>query len=508
MTHKLLATTLLAACMATTSLISVRAMANEPELYFYPKDKWTVERVSNGSTSNALQTCALSNQFNNGYIVQLAGSAQGFTNLNIDFRQDSFNENQRYEVKYSVPGIIEKVIPTKAFKKNMLVSDLRNDAKFAEALRTTSVLDVQIRDTKFRMYLTGLETALPEYTQCITPQATMAAAKTEDVPTVSIQRSQENISGNLAPPPPMLPLQDLAKNAAQQSDTDITDTPAHNLRPVPSSRPRVTEQLAKQLKEESEQYKPSIEPEALAHTENVSNILLSATAQSPSKAEIDNVANTHTTTEHSRSPKPIYHRTKLPSISVDLTNAAQQHKSNKSSTNITPPSITIASATTPLPNDEAAQIFAAIEPTSGTQNTDFIDMRNKISDLEKRIGSLLQKNKQLDNDLKVTLQDAQDERLSVSSENWNLERATMRFNESERQIMRMGRQLQTQKAQCQQEKSELENMLFDPELTNQQQLASLASLEGELDTVKSDFYRQQRQYEERIRLLEKQLNAQ
>lgn len=490
MTHKLLATSLLAACLATTSLISVGVMANDPELYFYPKDKWTVERVNNGAAQDTLQTCALSNQLNNGYIIQLAGTSKGFTNFNIDFRQDSFVANQKYEVKYSVPGIIEKVIPTKAFKKSLLVSDLRHDGEFAEALRTTSVLDVQIRGTQFRLYMTGLESTLPEYTDCISPPAAMAAAQTEEMPIPSLSTPRKNISGNIAPPPPILSLSSDSsnENAAQQAGA-LTEMPAHKLRPEPSNKPRYTEELAKQLKEESEKYKPSIEPEALAHTEDTSSMLLSA---------VETPLETTTTIQKATSPKPVYHIKKLKPIEVDLTKAAQQEQ----------PSITVASATTPAPDNDAAQLFAAIEPASGTQNAASVDMRNKISDLEQRIGSLLQKNKLLDEELKSTLHDAQDERLSVSSENWNLERATMKFNESERQIMRMGRQLQTQQAQCQQEKSELENMLFDPELTNQQQLASLASLENELDTAKSDFYRQQRQYEERIRLLEKQLNAQ
>ena len=484
MTHKLLATSLLAACLATTSLISVGVMANDPELYFYPKDKWTVERINNSTAQSELQTCALSNQLNNGYIVQLAGTSNGFTNLNIDFRQDSFVANKKYEVKYSVPGIIEKVIPTKAFKKSLLVSDLRHDNEFAEALSTTSVLDVQIRDTQFRMYMTGLEATLDEYTECITPQATMAATQAKELPVPIFSNPKRDVSGHMAPPPPILSLSSDSSN--ESAAPENIEMPAHKLRPEPSNKPRYTEELAKQLKEESEQYKPAIEPEAFAHTEDTSSVLLSA-AEAPLKAA----------PEHSKSPTPVYHVEKSKPESVDFTKAAPQEQA----------SITVASAVTPMANDDAAKMFAAIEPASGAPDTAAVDMRNKISGLEQRIGSLLQKNKLLDEELKSTLQDAQSERLSVSSDNWNLERATMKFNESERQIMRMGRQLQTQQAQCQQEKSELENMLFDPELTNQQQLASLASLENELDTAKSDFYRQQRQYEERIRLLEKQLNA-
>lgn len=486
MAHKLLATSLITVCLTTTSLISLNVMANDPELYFYPKDKWVVERISNESAQDTLQTCALSNQLNNGYIIQLAGTSKGFTNLNIDFRQNSFKENQNYEVKYSVPGIIEKVIPTKAFKQNLLVSDLRHEAEFAKALNTTSVLDVQIRDTQFRMYMTGLEATLEEYTQCITPQTTMAAIETKEIPVPAFNEPKTILSGGIAPPPPVLSALsvDVNENAAQHNEP----MPAHKLRPSPSKKPRYTEELAKKLKEESQKYKPS-EPEALAESNETLNPVIAS-----------KIPTSHKTVETAKSPEPVYNITKLKPISVDLTNAAQHKKGDK-----------FAAAPTKGKSDNiehATKQVAMIEPASGAQDTDFFIMRNKVSELELRISKLLEKNRLIDEELKTALHDSQSEQRSVSSENWNLERATLKFNESERQALRLGRQLQTQKAQCQQEKGELENMLFDPKLTNQQQLASLASLENDLDTAKSDFYRQQRQYEERIKLLEQQLNAQ
>ena len=151
---------------------------------------------------------------------------------------------------------------------------------------------------------------------------------------------------------------------------------------------------------------------------------------------------------------------------------------------------------------------AAIEPSSGHPDEDFIQMRNKISDLEAEVSRLSKENAALDGDLKASLRDAEEERLSVSSDNWNLERATMRFNEAERQIQRLGRQLQAARQQCTSEKQKLETMLFDPQVTEQQQLAKLASLEEQLAKSKSELQSAQRRYEERIRLLEGQLGAQ
>src|SRR6056297_1238522 len=104
MTKRTIASLTIALCLATTSLSPAKASTSDPELYFYPKLKWTVERISAQSDKN-LPTCTLSNQMNNGYIVQIAGNANGFNNLNIDFRQDVFKKNFKYEVQYSVLGI-------------------------------------------------------------------------------------------------------------------------------------------------------------------------------------------------------------------------------------------------------------------------------------------------------------------------------------------------------------------------------------------------------------------
>ena len=113
----------------------------------------------------------------------------------------------------------------------------------------------------------------------------------------------------------------------------------------------------------------------------------------------------------------------------------------------------------------------------------------------------------LDTELKTSLKDSEDERLSVSSDNWNLERATMRYNEAERQIKRLGRQLQAARQQCTSEKQELETMLFDPKVTEQSQLAKLSAMEQELASAQSELQGIQRKYEERIRLLEAQLET-
>lgn len=121
----------------------------------------------------------------------------------------------------------------------------------------------------------------------------------------------------------------------------------------------------------------------------------------------------------------------------------------------------------------------SVEVVSADNGTDPAVMK-KIVELESAVARLQNENSSLNDELKQSIKESEGERMSVSSENWNLEQATMRFNESERQIRGLGEQIQKERAQCLMEKRDLETQLFDPQITSQEQLARLAELEQQL----------------------------
>ncbi len=498
--NKFVASALIALLLGTSAPYGI-AQAGEPELYFYPKSKWVVSRINSDQEPHGI--CTISNQLNNGYILELSGSEQGISNINIDFRQNAFQQNLKYEVQYKIPGISRAIIPSRASKQNLIVSDLSGKQGFAKKLASAGVLDVQIRDNNFRIYLTGLKASMPQFEDCVSPMEFMAQDETsaptsknaliEDTMEIIPEPELASLESNLAPPPPM-PVENVSVepivNEESVAEENVVSDP-RKLRPKPSNRPRYTELMAEKLKQENEQYKPENKPissektntngskeknvdatnESRVIPEPPSKPVKTSALETPSEPKVTNI----------KSPEPVYHVTRNEeTVVIDLT--------------------------------KEAEMLSNVEPAAGQMqssmiNEDFIAMRNKISEMEKELISLRENNKMLDEELKIALQDAEKERMSVSSDNWNLERATMKFNEAERQIMRLGRQLQTQRAVCEKEKADLENMLFDPKLTDQNQLAKLSMLERELEESKSELYRQKRQYEERIRLLEQQLKA-
>ncbi|MGH1375258.1 MAG: hypothetical protein ACRBCK_02825 [Alphaproteobacteria bacterium] len=522
MIHNVFKASLALACLTTTALTSMPAQSKDMDIYFYPKYKWSVKQTSahEGTTP---ATCSIMSELNNGYIIEIDGTKNGLKHLNIDFRQDVFDKGLRYEVQYSVPGASNTIVYSNAVDKNKLQGDLTSQSSFAEQLQTASAMDVRIRNTEFRVYLNGLNTALKDYNDCVSPPQAMASATpTEDTEITPVKEEIQHTAKsdmpqqptlaqdtNLAPPPP-LKTSLIDETSKVPSEQDLAQ---EQLRPSPYDRPRYTEQMAKKMKEESKKYKPEIhetptenaathipaekiEPEA----SKTSHAAQKIAATEPSVA-LEEPKVSSKTVENYKTPEPVYHvsKNKEP-IVADFTDVDTETSQKNAAPEVQQNSAAKITSST--------ENYSSIMPASGEKSDDFVLMRDKISNLEKELSLVMRKNRMLDDELKGALRDSEKEKLSVSSDNWNLELATMKYNEAERQIMRLGRKLQTHKAQCENEKTELENMLFDPRLTNQQQLSKLSSLESELDKAHSDLLRQQRLYEERIRILEGQLAAQ
>ncbi len=453
MLHRLSATTALSACFLGSLLISGIADAKDPEHYFYPKSKWVVERVDS-TNDRDLHSCTISNTLNNGYGVQIAGTANGFTNINLDLKQNVFESGKRYEVVYQVPGVKKELLATRAFQKNLLVSDLRGQTEFVQAMRESGVLDINIRGNEFRVYMTGFDAKMQGFTQCVGGDIGVAQAP-EAAPEIETA--------------------EVVKTVKEAEVTQVSAVATDPKKAKPEQRLRFTEQIEEEIKQGNSQYKPDDqssvldkEPQSIQASKELAEET-KPVAQMQAKAEEQKPFVKTSTVKHT--------------ASVDFT------------------------------KPDTAVDIQAIEPASGSSRVGAIDddykaLQNNLLKLKNEVKSLRKQNIALEEDLKASLEDGREERVSVATDNWNLERATMRFEEAERQALRVGRQLRTEQARCDMEKRDLETMLFDPQLTKQSQLAKLSSLEAELDKSQEELFMQRRRYEERIKLLEGQLNAQ
>lgn len=76
--------------------------------------------------------------------------------------------------------------------------------------------------------------------------------------------------------------------------------------------------------------------------------------------------------------------------------------------------------------------------------------------------------------------------MNIASSNWDLEQATRRFNEAEREARRLGTQIEKERSQCSVEKREIEAMLFDPQIAEKEQIGRMQDLETEAEKAKAE----------------------
>ena len=120
---------------------------------------------------------------------------------------------------------------------------------------------------------------------------------------------------------------------------------------------------------------------------------------------------------------------------------------------------------------------AAIQPAAGADDS---EQRAQLRALKSQMDTLVSENGLLKNTLEKVQKESEKSQLKAAGGNWDLEQATRRFQESQREIRRLGALLEGQKAKCVQEKKDIEYMLFDPELAKSAQISMLGTLEDQL----------------------------
>ncbi len=132
----------------------------------------------------------------------------------------------------------------------------------------------------------------------------------------------------------------------------------------------------------------------------------------------------------------------------------------------------LAQATiTPMPAEDKA---APLTPgDSETLREQMRDLRSQLELAESENAGL---KKQIDNLQK----DSEGSQLKMAGGSWDLEQATRRYQESQREIRRLGALLEQDRVKCNEEKKNIEYMLFDPEVAKPAQISMLGSLEDQI----------------------------
>ena len=305
--------------------------------------------------------------------------------------------------------------------------------------------------------------------------------------------SNANEQGVFLPEPPSM----RDDQSSLQVDDDYMDAPRHNRRAVKeySTHQRLSEQLAEEMQGV---YIEEPAPEPIIGR-NFDNRPLPVPESRNEPIEMPNTAGNLDVSLIEEEAEPMQGRFVpepaakdptpiMPASDIAAAQAIEQKpfiRVEQEPQYIPPAPVSTPATITPQPQANRVRVSErVIQPTTSTVTFNNQNAASRIDTLEEELRALRAENRALNDELEVTLKEAQEEQVSVSSDNWNLERATMRYNEAERQLQKLGQQLQQERAQHAMERKELEAMLFDPQLTEQEQLARLNQLEQELEAAR------------------------
>lgn len=132
---------------------------------------------------------------------------------------------------------------------------------------------------------------------------------------------------------------------------------------------------------------------------------------------------------------------------------------------------------------ERAQAAAvtAVSSSAGGDADGAYQAARELSLMKEELELTRRERDKLKQDLDHSQLGKEDKLLSIASANWDLEQATRRYNEAEREIRRLGAQIEEDRGSCMKEKKGIESMLFDPRIAEKQQMAKIDELQKKAD---------------------------
>lgn len=124
-------------------------------------------------------------------------------------------------------------------------------------------------------------------------------------------------------------------------------------------------------------------------------------------------------------------------------------------------------------------------------NTETKSMK-QIADLQVKLDAATADNATMAKQVESMKLQTEDKGLAAVAGDWDLESATKRYNEAEREIRRLGQQLEQERMSCNREKAQIESMLFDPAVADKKQIEKLSQLQDDLDAANGKLKDQQK----------------
>ncbi|MDB5491170.1 MAG: hypothetical protein JWO78_1019 [Micavibrio sp.] len=511
-----------------------------------PQGNWAVTKVEAKQPGSA-PYCALARRFGNGSIVTFARNANRETSVAVDFPPNSFKPSQNYTVVLDPGSGESRSYKTQPISERGIVIRMGRDDKFYGALEQTGKLSISVDDKSYTFGMADLKNGTQDLSAClgtaVEPAAGEAAAsaspsdglappppiparvpgKAEKMADAVLPSREAPAPGSLAVGSASAEMQSLKeenirlRNALererrtyedrmQQSDTSSNAAElSEKVQLLQSENAQLKDKLATSPAKASRKADATVAA-ASCPTESVPDTRFEALKAENTKLKFDLDA---AQKQASAVPPAVKGDDKvvvdLRAENAQLKGDLEQEKQKVAQMEISRRTFVDKTPAVPERGEEplvkmlkdqvaklqdensALKLAAAGKPAASATSDDMkagVASIAKMHTLEEQLNAVTADRERLRLQIASIKAAPTGPNTKISSDNWNLETATQRYNEAEREIQRLGSVVEAERAKCIVEKKNIEYMLFDPKIATKQQIAKLMTLENQLAEAK------------------------
>lgn len=498
--------TLGAGLIVSSALIAPALAQNGPALK--AEKGWAVQKLKDAKGGDY---CALSRPYTDSSVLTLAKNGKSEYSLAVDLQSPKLDSEKPYSVTMQFgPGQLRayEVMPS---SPSAFVVRLGSNESFLDALTESQVLKVQIGEDRYEYEVAEFPSGLNDLESCMAGGVKVPEPQNNQLKEAKASEVKSKHPQKLSRASSLLSAEPTNAAAGFQAKK-MTAAPA-----MPAPEVSVVEAPKKEMAVTIAKAKTPAKPEAKPASATKSKVV--AKQPEPVKAEsvleiVDHkqgdvvIKTSKTAPELPLTPVP------EPEVKAEIKAAPKPEpvkEAVKAKAETTRMSTFDARASMEFKQleQEVQQLRARNQQLSGDlakamteQDTraskSIMESKAQIVDLQAKLEAAKADSQNLLRDNERLKRLNEDGMLGNAKGDWDLEQATKRFNESEREIQRLALELDREKASCQRRTAEIEGMLFDPAVADQEQRTRLVALEQELEALRKIQGVQQEEVDRRI----------
>ncbi|OFW88236.1 MAG: hypothetical protein A3J37_07830 [Alphaproteobacteria bacterium RIFCSPHIGHO2_12_FULL_45_9] len=468
------------------------------------KTSWAVSRVASSSLGSY---CTMAQKYSDDTVLTLAQNVKGEYSLALDFKDNKFTEGKKQSVSIAIDGGKARSFDTVPQTEKTAVIGIGKDTDFIQKISGAGKLTVKVGSDTSDFGLSEFKAGQSEMGVCIdalqkpaeplektlttSPKPVIHKNEIAMKTAVVSDSNEPSVEGLLAAMPK--PSADITP--LQEQEEIIPVTPVKSKIADSSEKAASLQMEVVSLREENAKLSRSLAEQRKAFEDRQSNTDGAALNELKEKLEAAKAENKTLNDQLAQmSAKPVSTKDNTENLKLTesvkalqqenqtLKNQIQIYASAKDSKSVNADALAKLQAE----NADLKQVIASLKsaPKEATVASASDDEVNKLRADNRKLNSELD----LVKTEKATLQtqaanlqkDLENKQLKMSGGSWDLEQATRRYQESQREIVRLGALLQTQDVKCANEKKDIEYMLFDPAIATKAQISMLNSLEDQI----------------------------